>query len=427
MILTTRQVNRLVRNYGRSVRNTGKLARGASRIPCPSPVVTNKKNTVEQPFSFMAGLDFLKVSLWLDWETPDFLRTLHDFKEEFQDEQLSTPYAAERSLDLGAGMKFNMQRTGAGKYTYVLKSGDVTLMFSNHKSTAPFPNCRIEIGSMSCWSPGWKYLFDRILSVLRFEGGTPRQQKVSEFHITADLFGLDYTTTHFDDYRRWICKASKWGMYGEDHTPNYFSYGKGDRMIRVYNKSAELASSEDSSKSSFFRELWANSCGGQAPEYVTRIEFQFRRAGFKDDFNINTVGQLEEHLNAVWQHSVNDWCRFTAAPITDADRKNKNHQRYENDALWDFVRSVQFSASAVLHIERKKKVRHVNVDSLRKIASGCFLSICGVQGMTSDDVEGHIAYCCNLIHHQFHEKYKENRNEYMRKIETKYNRAYVNV
>jgi hypothetical protein len=349
---------------------------------------------------------------------------LKDFKEEFQDSSLTSPYASERSLDLGCGgIKLNMQRTGAGNFAYVLKSADVVLMFSNHQPEAPHPNCRVEIGSMSCWSPGWKEVLNSVIRLLQVYGCTPRKQQVSEVHLTADLLGVKYADTRFENLRRWICKTPKWGMFGNDWTPNYYSRGKGNIMGRFYNKTEELAESPESAKTQFFHDLWQAHSGSPQTD-VARIEFQVRREFLKSR-SIDTVEQMEESLDAVWQFLTTEWCRFLDREMTESDRKNKNHQRYAVDPLWAYIQNVRFGQSRTLKLRRTKPVRHYNFDLQRRIAAGCLLTICGVKGLPPDDVEGHAAYCYNLIHYQLHENYKKDRNEYMRKVETKYNRAWM--
>jgi len=196
-----------------------------------------KLKVLRNPLLYTAGLDFLKLSLHMDWRSGWFLRQLQDFKDEFQEEALcSNPEAKERSLRLDGGIKFNMLRSGAGKYPYVLKCGDITVMSSNHKSEAQVPNCRVEIGSMSCWNPGSREVFSKVVSWLRCMGGTIRKQKLSEFHPAVDLLGVDFEETGFDDIRRWITRADKWNLYGEYRTPNYIAFGKGKFMLRIYNE-----------------------------------------------------------------------------------------------------------------------------------------------------------------------------------------------
>lgn len=376
---------------------------------------------------YVAGLDKLKVSLWLDWDTPDFLQMLRDFKEEFNDEKLCGPEVSERALDLGwEGVSFNMQRAGAGKYPYKLQSGDIVLLFSNHKSTAPFPCCRIEIGSMSCWNPGWQHLFDRFAALLRHWGGSIRKQKIMQFDITANLMEVDFTRTGLINIHRWIARAQDQNPRYKNYIPNYVSFGKGDFMFKAYDKTAELK--DDDVKREFFHQLWTEHLG-HVPEHVTRLEFQVRRA---DELDISTVGQLAEKLDAVWRYCVgsdddNGWVRFCARRISAADRRNKNQQRYPVAFLWEFVRSVRFGAGRTLKLARKKLPPKRNVLSLQKTAAGCLLSICAILGMHPDNLDGHIVQSFNIIDEKMRASYKKNRTEYIRKIETRYNSAFVSL
>ena len=117
----------------------------------------------KKPKLYLCGLDFLKVSLWLDWKNPEFKAMLKERKESWNDEQINkNPQAMIQPIEFDDEHSFNIQATGAGPYPYVIKCGDITILFSNHKSDAQFPNCRIEIGSMSCWHPGWLKLYNRI-------------------------------------------------------------------------------------------------------------------------------------------------------------------------------------------------------------------------------------------------------------------------
>ncbi|MCI5159891.1 MAG: hypothetical protein D3906_15990, partial [Candidatus Electrothrix sp. AUS1_2] len=204
------------------------------------------------PIQYLAGLDKLKVSLHLDWKGSAFLPMLSDFREQLRmSEKDHIPCDSIEFID---GMRFNMRPYGASKYPYVLDSGDITLLFSNHKPGAQFPNCRIEIGSMSCWHPGWLDLYEKITGWLRDQGAVIEQQKVTEFHITADLLGLRFEDSGFANRKQWIARCKKGGQAFENWVDNYISLGKGDFMFRCYNKTAELDPA--SAKYDFFHDLW---------------------------------------------------------------------------------------------------------------------------------------------------------------------------
>ena len=374
------------------------------------------------------------VSFYLKGEGFDeFRRRLQEFKDEFNDEHLCGPEVSERAFDLGwQGMSFNLFRTGAKKSPYKLSSGDITLLFSNHKHTASYPNCRLEIHSMSCWNPGWNAVYDRFLAFLEQLGCTVHRETVTEYHLTADLLGVDFTKTGLINYRRWIVKApKKISPTYEYYKPNYISFGKGDFMLRCYDKTAELL--HDEVKKDFFFNVW-HDAAGYVPEHVTRIEFQIRRNVSKE-LEINTVEDLENGLDAIWQYCVGSsdgkqkgWARFCDKNISDKDRDNKHHNRYATADLWNFIRSVRFgkSRTEVVPLERKKLRPQYDRERSVKQAVGLFTSICAADGMHPDDYDGHINRSFTLLYQAITEKYRTDRVEYVRKFETKRN-AVVNT
>jgi len=408
--------------------NRGGDRTGAGRIPCPRPVAIGPSSLLPGATGFVpyvAGLDKLLVSFWLEGEGFDeFRQTLREFKEEFNDEKLCGPDVTERAFDLGwEGVSFNVSRFGAKSYPYKLQSGDIVLLFSNHRSTASQPNCRIEIHSMSCWNPGWKAVLDRFLELLQHIGTTIHRETITEHHITVDLLDVDFTKTGLINHCRWLTRApKKISETYEYYNPNYISFGKGDFMARFYDKTAELK--HDDVKRDFFYNLWFERAG-YVPEYVTRIEFQIRRTVSKE-LQINTIEDLETKLDAIWHYCVHDWCRFCNRKLTAKDRKNKHQSRYATAFLWEFVRSVSFSQSPEppVRLDRVKPAPQVNLELLGKQAVGCLLSYCAALLMDADDYSGHIAESYSILKDQIINKYKKNRAEYIRRIETKRNHAH---
>lgn len=441
--MATSDLNCAVFVYPSRSHNSGEPDKGASRIPCPPPVAIGPSSPLPGTLpacSYAAGLDKLFVSFWLKGEGFDeFRRRLQEFKEEFNDDRLCGPDVSERAFDLGfEGISFNMTRTGARKYSYKLKSGDIVLLFSNHKFTAPHPNCQLEIHSMSCWNPGWKNVFDRFLALLDQLGCTVHKHSVTESHITADLFGVDFTKTSLINPLRWIVKAPKdISQHHEFYKPSYISFGKGNMMFRCYDKTAELK--HDSIKRYFFWNFWFDRAG-YVPEHVTRFEFQMRRAVLKE-LGINTVDDLEDGLDMIWQYCVglpdyekkkdakeNGWARFCSKVISEKDRKNKHQSRYKTAFLWNFlVRSVRFGGSRTEPVERIKLQPQIDRDHRLKQAAGCLLSVCAIDGMHPDDLDGHITHSINMIASSLTEKYKQDRAEYVRRIETKHNQANISL
>ena len=178
------------------------------QVAAVQPDLTKTPNNF--PIETICGVDFYKHSLHLDWKDPTLLNTLYDFKDDINNENSNNdPDPKPHVIQLDDGTEFIVQPKAARKYTLVLESAGMKILFSRHKADAQFPNCRIEIGSMCCWHPGWLYLYEQITAWLKGHGAEIVKQKVSEFHITADLLNLDYNFTGFVDVNRWQARANR--------------------------------------------------------------------------------------------------------------------------------------------------------------------------------------------------------------------------
>jgi len=106
------------------------------------------------------------------------------------------------------GFDWNLYRTGTQKYSFRIKSGDVTLLFSRRKASHDIPNCRLEIGSLSCWSPGFFAIYERAKTFLAVYGAKIVKERVSEAHLAADFIGTDIKFLDLCDQSKWIAKAT---------------------------------------------------------------------------------------------------------------------------------------------------------------------------------------------------------------------------
>ncbi len=99
------------------------------------------------------GLDTLKMSFWVDFSSSNLFETLISAKNKAQDEDKDS-----EPVNL-AGHDFNVMRTGAQMFQFRLIRGDVRILLSPRKHTSDIPNCRLEIGSLSCWTPGYNEVY----------------------------------------------------------------------------------------------------------------------------------------------------------------------------------------------------------------------------------------------------------------------------
>jgi len=281
-------------------------------------------------------LDFLKVSFHIKWDgrESDLLPILDLMKKLVQDtEQDCIPVFKEHGFD------WNLYRTGIRYYTYRIKSGDVTLLFNRRFHDQKIPNCRLGIGSFSCWSPGFYSIHNKVKTFLSLHGGEAVKERVSEVHLAADFIGTDIKATDLDNRGHWIALARNDGVYdgikvrkppvpGQEPEPDELAFdshytnrklsglniGSGDLMLRIYDKVTELKRKRATNKQQVFSEIWGLKTYDEEP--VTRIEYQIRRQKLREFSDtegnqINTVFDLVNALKSLWAYLTSEWTRHT--------------------------------------------------------------------------------------------------------------------
>ena len=334
-----------------------------ARITCDPTVVTGPPLS---DFRVHRGIDFLKVSFWLDWEGSAILERLEAQKVALQDTEF------EESIPLHLyGLDWNLSRTGVRFFSYRLQGGDVVLLLSPRGSKGNMPSARLEIGSLTSQSE-LPLTLEGIRHFFTEAGVTIVKEQVSEVHLAADFIGLSIKELNLDNIDRWISRA-------RDFIPNYqhwhftgCSLGKGNIMLRCYDKVLELKRSIH--KQDVFAELWGCSSYDEYP--VTRVEYQLRRPVLRDFRGIdcmngmNTSDELLSALSSLWRYCTQDWSKFMATVV---DRDNKNHQRSVLSEFWEAVRGVVWTNA--FECVRNKKTPNKDIESLRKQVRGGMMSV----------------------------------------------------
>lgn len=405
----------------------------ASSIPCvESPVVPPSSE-------YLSGLDTLHISCWVDWGNSSLLQNLSDSKYDFTlkkiDKEVSSS-AEEFSLALEEGTSFNLHLKSPYRYSYKLTSADITLLLSNHNPHGYFSNLCIEIGSMSCWNPGWKHVAFEMFSLVERLGGRILKHHIKRADLTVDLFGINYEDTDFDDYKFWTHKGHKFGMAGDCNVPNYFYLGKTPLMMRAYNKTNQLK--DNSVKQDFFQQLWQNYLG-YVPEHVTRVEFQISRKPLKSfktiegvDTPINTIQDLEENLNSLWLYFVGSeadqgWARHCVRKFTLASRLHGNTGKNPTSQLWQLVRSVRFNAVRPVKLRKKlKKKTFFNEKYIKQTVCALMIAFAAERGLSPYEYGEHVYHGANQFIVYAEESLKEHAEkyameDYINKVQVKQN------
>lgn len=149
--------------------------------------------------------------------------------------------------------------------------------------------------------------------------GTGSTQTKSETISRAD-FAFDFHVPEIDFDEDWfVSRATKDAKWRENNADQSFQFGKGDIVVRVYDKAAEI---EQQSGKSWFFDLWGRKTN------VWRIEFQVRGPRLKEG-GIRTLGDLDA-FGA-------DLLRELARNHTTLRKPNgdKNRSRWPLHPLWE--------------------------------------------------------------------------------------------
>ena len=409
--------------------NLAAFAESQARLTSGSPVVQGS------PFRVVRNLDFLKVSFHLEWDlnVNSFLDILDMMKKKVQDtEKDSIPVFKENGFD------WNLYRTGTTRYTFRIKSGDVTLMFSRRKASHDIPNCRLEIGSLSCWSPGFFAIYERAKTFLAVYGAKIVKERVSEAHLAADFIGTDIKAVDLCDQSKWIAKARDFNPHHTisfdrgyrqpepepdelEFNPHYtnrrftgLDMGKGNLMLRIYDKVMELKRTRAAHKQQIFAEIWGVKHFDE--HSVTRVEYQIRRPKLREfadseDKRIDTVADL---AGALRSYLTTEWTRHTASPVN----RNHNQGKAKVSEFWQKVQAVVWTG--VFGYVRTHPVKHKDIVMLRKQARGILMSVCASLEVEPDDIDKIVHLCKEVIEEDLH-AYFEDEKAFIDKMITKRN------
>jgi len=347
------------------------------------------------------GFDRLKVGFYIVWENPLFLTVLQDAK-------LATKEANDMisvSFSDHDDQTYNCHETGRkGGFGFHLSRADVHLFFSTRKDIKT-PNLWVDIGSESCWSPGYRQVIAQVKALVESQGGNIFKNTVSEVHLCADWVGLDIEELPIDKYNFWVTRANKFNAYsnhrgllgmtlaqdvgefpGDQMTG--IKFGIGDIMLRIYDKTAELKHSP--AKQGVFASVWG--LANYDDEKVTRVEYQLRRPVLVQ-MKVNSLSDLEEKKNSVWRYCTEEW---TSLRCKEIDRENRHQDRAPLHPWWHEVTQINIDLSFE-PVKREYPRACKDISVLMDLVGGCMLSVGTILECKVHDVEGVIAYSQTVI------------------------------
>lgn len=379
------------------------------------------KASITFPPTVANNVDTLKVSFWVKWRDNSFLDELELIKQSIQ----NTSNLQEKPYRCPGGFHWNVQRTGTRIYTYRLTSGDLTFLINNRSSEDKIPTVGFEIGSESCWSPGYDAIYQRFTQWLSAVGGTIQRNQISEVHLAADFIGVAIGSLLIDDKSKWITRSTKFAFYGSHRKLETFSLGKGDLMLRIYDKIQELKYAPQ--KLCTFMDAWQLQKLSNTD--VTRVEFQIRRNILKDirtsptaQTGIDTYENLTDSFNSIWTHCTQTWSRHCSTPV---DSFNKHQSRATNSQFWNDVTNINWEGG---EIRTKQKPRpKKDYVALRKQYLGIGMTLAAFHEVNTEDIDHIIDIGKSIFEEDITSFYLSDETEFSRRLDKKKLEIYESV
>ncbi|MDA3897577.1 MAG: hypothetical protein PF482_15695 [Desulfobacteraceae bacterium] len=274
--------------------------RGQARITCPPQVVSH------------SSIDTLHLSLHADLSKSELLDRIEESRQLARDLELDKVPFTFKYFTVG----FNVHRSGRRFFNYHISTADTHIFFNRRNAQGNFPTCLIEIGSQSSWNPGVFKIFKNIESYFQSARIKILKHTISRVDFCTDFIDQPFKDYDFGNVDKWICRANHFGVYYSGRKASGISYGKGNLVLRVYDKRKELSDTRSTAKQEFFNSIWQDTLSP-----VTRVEFQIRRETIKEfrfgsgEQKIETIYDLLYAQNEIWSYCSKHWARHTATEV----------------------------------------------------------------------------------------------------------------
>lgn len=280
-----------------------------------------------------AGLDTVELS-FVGLVHPKVISDLEKLKIEAQQANIGLPYF------VGAS-EFFLQPKGRGVWRYILASRDFDLRISlGDDEKMPSASIRLNAFGLATIDPTKLYEY----AVLCLEElGRVEELGVSRADVAVDEQGWVPTV---DEMRNMVCAASFRPVYPNTEHPDTFQYGKGQRVLRLYNKTKKC---EKYPEDRWWLPIWEE-CPGYVPgEPVIRIEGQARRQALRE-VGIESAEQLLSDPMALFEWMLRDY-----ANLRESVPGRKKGDCPEHP-VWAALRSATATGRTLTHVRRPARL-----------------------------------------------------------------------
>jgi hypothetical protein len=185
------------------------------------------------------------------------------------------------------GREFLLQPYGSGSgYPFVISNPDCTIEFGEFNHPSFFVTFRSE----ALWREGAKALHERFLAWAASLGLMPvKPEALSRVDFTFDyqLPALDFNEDAF------VSLSAKESRYREDGKLQTVSFGKGDVVLRFYDKIAEI---EQQSEKVWLFDLWGRASGCKGPLLGARVRIGSATGAGRDERKLRALARWQARV-----------------------------------------------------------------------------------------------------------------------------------
>ncbi|ADG93349.1 hypothetical protein Arnit_1695 [Arcobacter nitrofigilis DSM 7299] len=286
------------------------------------------------------------------------------------------------------GYKFRVMATAQNNFNVVIQNGDVSISLLKHSVKHNNPLIKVEFRAEFLCRYGYIKAIQSVKNLIQ-NFLLNYHVKVSEIHLAKDIQGYEFCT--FDFHRVKTLSKTKTIFHNDISSEYYFgnrftgfSVGKGDEMLRVYNKTVEITQKK---QKAFIEVLkWANNPDFDNKKNVWRLEFQLRRERLKyllgNDGLLDSLDNVLKSISNLWNYCIN---RFVHKNLSNtevqeqitqmkilkngtfkylsAETLRKRFQRADTSIVWDSIQT--FEGNVGYELQKVKDIKKPEVQYVK--------------------------------------------------------------
>lgn len=283
---------------------------------------------------------------------------------------------------------FNVMATSQGSFNCLLINGDISISFLKISKAHSNPILKVEFRAEFLLRNGYVNAIKIVINLIE-NFLTSYKIKVSEIHLAKDIQGYEFST--FDLHRIKTLSKTKTIFHNDINSEYYFgnrfsgfSIGKGDELLRVYNKTLEISQKKEKSFISVLS--WNLNPNFNENQNVWRIEFQLRRERLKyllGDFGLlDSLEAVIYSISNLWSYCIGRFVhkQLNRTQINEqitqlkenldgtfeyipAETLRKRFQRANISFLWENIKSFENKVSPKL--QRTKDIKKPEVEYVK--------------------------------------------------------------